>query len=232
MRSARSRPRRLVAALGAAHERLELGPRLGVGVLGEQLAGGGDGIAHAAHSKAGLGSGMLADARSLALLLPRRARPRSIRPWPTRFARLALACVHQEYPNKIAHVMGSRRRRAPAARADAGLLRLLRLALVGARPLAARAGRAALPEAPFAAEARAALGAQPHRRRTSPPRCATSRAKGRVSFERPYGLAWLLQLARRAARVGRRRRRAAWAAALAPLERASAAQRSATGCRS
>ena len=47
MRSARSRPRRLVPALGAAHEGLELGAGLGVGVLGQERAGGGEGVAHA-----------------------------------------------------------------------------------------------------------------------------------------------------------------------------------------
>ena len=58
-----------------------------------------------------------------------------------RFAALALDCVHKEYPNKIAHVHDRRPGRASAARTDAGLLRLLRLALVGARPLAAGAAR-------------------------------------------------------------------------------------------
>ena len=131
------RPRRLVPALGAAHERLELGARLGVGVLGQELAGGGDGVAHAAHSTAGLRSGMLATALLPALLA---AAPAPVDPaLAERFARLALACVHQEYPNKIAHVMSRRRGRAPPAGADAGLLRLLRLALLGPRPLAARA---------------------------------------------------------------------------------------------
>ena len=42
-----------------------------------------------------------------------------------RFARLALDCVHLEYPNKIAQVHAVRRGRAAAARADARVLRLL-----------------------------------------------------------------------------------------------------------
>src|SRR5512147_3064552 len=74
-----------------------------------------------------------------------------------RFARLALACVHQEYPNKIAHVMNSD--------ADARPPRELTPAFYGCYDwhscvhghwLLARLARM-LPQAPFAAEARAAL---------------------------------------------------------------------------
>ncbi|HEX9186257.1 MAG TPA: DUF2891 domain-containing protein, partial [Vicinamibacteria bacterium] len=46
---------------------------------------------------------------------------------------------------------------------------------------------------------------------------------GRASFERPYGLAWLLQLAAELREWGSPEARA-WAEALAPLERASAAR--------
>src|SRR5438067_8904167 len=70
-----------------------------------------------------------------------------------RFAALALKCLHQQYPNHISHTLGGDAdARAPreltpafygcsasAARADAGLLRLLRLALGGACSLAAGA---------------------------------------------------------------------------------------------
>ena len=80
-----------------------------------------------------------------------------------------------------------------------------------------------LPEAPFAAERAPALAPQPDAPTTSPPRCATSRGKGRVSFERPYGLAWLLQLAAELREWGTPEARE-WAAALAPLERAAAAR--------
>ena len=75
-----------------------------------------------------------------------------------RFARLALACVHQEYPNKIAHVMSSD--------ADALPPRSLTPAFFGCYDwhssvhghwLLARVARL-LPEAPFAAPAREALG--------------------------------------------------------------------------
>src|SRR5512141_2712296 len=75
-----------------------------------------------------------------------------------RFARLALACVHQEYPNKIAHVMNSD--------ADARPPRELTPAFYGCFDwhscvhghwLLARVARL-LPGTPLAAEARGALG--------------------------------------------------------------------------
>src|ERR671938_1666122 len=74
-----------------------------------------------------------------------------------RFANLALACVHKEYPNKISHSMNSD--------ADVGPPRKLTPAFYGCYDwhssvhghwLLARLSRL-FPEAPFAAEARAAL---------------------------------------------------------------------------
>jgi hypothetical protein len=110
-----------------------------------------------------------------------------------RFAMLALACLHQEYPNKIAHVLNGD--------ADARPPRELTPAFYGCYDwhssvhghwLLARLARLH-PEAPFAAPARAALA-----RSLTPPNIAGEvaylKGKGRVSFERPYGLAWLLQL--------------------------------------
>jgi len=44
-----------------------------------------------------------------------------------RFANLALACVHKEYPNKLAPQPEQRRGCGSAAKADARVLRLLRL---------------------------------------------------------------------------------------------------------
>jgi hypothetical protein len=136
-----------------------------------------------------------------------------------RFARLALACVHQEYPNKIAHVMGSD--------ADARPPRELTPAFCGCYDwhssvhghwLLARVARL-LPEAPLAAEARRALA-----RSLTPDNLAAEvrylEGKGRVSFERPYGLAWLLQLGAELREWGSPEARG-WAAALAPLEKAS-----------
>lgn len=110
-----------------------------------------------------------------------------------RFADLALACVHQEYPNKIAHVLSSD--------ADVRPPRELTPAFFGCYDwhsavhghwLLARLARL-LPDAPLAAPARAALA-----RSLTPANVAGEVAyvtgEGRVSFERPYGLAWLLQL--------------------------------------
>ncbi len=111
-----------------------------------------------------------------------------------RFARLALDCVHKEYPNKLSHVL--------ASDADARPPRELTPAFFGCFDwhssvhghwLLARVART-FPKAPFAAEARAALA-----RSLTPANVAAEVAylagPGRASFERPYGLAWLLQLA-------------------------------------
>ena len=139
-----------------------------------------------------------------------------------RFARLALDCVHREYPNKIAHVM--------AGDGDARPPRELTPAFYGCFDwhssvhghwLLARLART-FPAAPFAAPARAALA-----RSLTPENVAGEvrylGGEGRASFERPYGLAWLLRLAAelRAWDDADARR---WAAALAPLE-AEAADR-------
>src|SRR5829696_7700662 len=108
-----------------------------------------------------------------------------------RFANLALACVHQEYPNKLAHVLQSDKDALPP--------RVLTPAFYGCYDwhssvhghwLLARLSR----DAPFAARARAALA-----RSITPDTIAAEVAylngAGRASFERPYGLAWLLQIA-------------------------------------
>ena len=110
-----------------------------------------------------------------------------------RFARLALACVHKEYPNKISHSLNSD--------ADVAPPRKLTPAFYGCYDwhssvhghwLLARLART-FPDAPFAAEARAAL-----QQSLTPEHIAQEvaylKADGRASFERPYGLAWLLQL--------------------------------------
>jgi hypothetical protein len=110
-----------------------------------------------------------------------------------RFANLALACVHKEYPNKIAHNM--------ASDADAKPPRELTPAFYGCYDwhssvhghwLLARLARLA-PDAPFAAKARAAHE-QSITRESIAAEVAYINGPGRASFERPYGLAWLLQL--------------------------------------
>lgn len=110
-----------------------------------------------------------------------------------RFASLALACVHKEYPNKIAHVLNSD--------ADVKPPRELTPAFYGCYDwhssvhghwLLARLARL-FPDAPFAAQARAALD-----KSLTPANIAAEvkylEGAGRATFERPYGLAWLAQL--------------------------------------
>jgi hypothetical protein len=134
-----------------------------------------------------------------------------------RFAALALDCVQQEYPNKIAHVLTSD--------ADVQPPRALTPAFYGCYDwhsavhgcwLLARLARL-YPDAAFAPRARAALAAI-----LTPDRIAAEvrylEGQGRVSFERPYGLAWLLQLHAELAEWDDPEARE-WAAALAPLAR-------------
>ena len=110
-----------------------------------------------------------------------------------RFAKLALACARKEYPNKISHVLNSDADVAPPRKLTPAfcgcydwhssvhghwlLMRLLRT----------------FPDASFAKPARDALKnsltAENLKREA-----AYLRAEGRASFERPYGLVWLLQL--------------------------------------
>src|SRR5215469_8954664 len=133
-----------------------------------------------------------------------------------RFAALALKCLHQEYPNHISHTLNSVADARPPHELTPAfygcldwhsdvhghwlLVRLLRL----------------FPDAPFASQARAKLA-----RSFTPENIAAEtqylRANGRASFERPYGLSWLLRLAAELRQWddpdGRR-----WSATLAPLE--------------
>ena len=110
-----------------------------------------------------------------------------------RFANLALACVHKEYPNKISHSLNSD--------ADVAPPRKLTPAFYGCYDwhssvhghwLLARLART-FPDAPFTPRAREALK-QSLTAENIAQEAAYLRADGRSSFERPYGLAWLLQL--------------------------------------
>lgn len=110
-----------------------------------------------------------------------------------RFAKLALACVRKEYPNKISHVLNSDADVAPPRKLTPAfcgcydwhssvhghwlLVRLLRT----------------FPEASFGKAARDALK-ESLTAENLKNEAAYLRAEGRASFERPYGLAWLLQL--------------------------------------
>ena len=137
-----------------------------------------------------------------------------------RFARLALDCVHREYPNKIAHVLNSDR--------DAQTPRKLTPIFYGCFDwhsavhghwLLVRLCRV-YPEASFVPEARAALEES-----FTPEKAAREmeylNGAGRSSFERPYGLAWLLQLCAELHEWDDPQAQR-WSAALEPLEKAAA----------
>jgi len=111
-----------------------------------------------------------------------------------RFAKLALACVHKEYPNKIGHVLNSD--------ADVKAPRELTPAFYGCYDwhssvhghwLLARLLRTD-PQAPFAREAWPAL-----ERSLTPENIRREvvylKHEGNASFERPYGLSWLMTVA-------------------------------------
>src|SRR5438270_4341101 len=109
-----------------------------------------------------------------------------------RFATLALACVHKEYPNKISHVLNSD--------ADVAPPRKLTPAFCGCYDwhssvhghwLLVRLIRT-FPDAPFASAARDALK-QSLTAENLKQEAAYIKGEGRSSFERPYGLSWLLQ---------------------------------------
>ena len=131
-------------------------------------------------------------------------------------AALALACVHQEYPNKIAHTL--------ASDADARPPRALTPIFYGCFDwhsaahghwLLARVARL-YPGTPLAARAEAAL-ARSITASAVAGELAYLKAPGRQEFERPYGLAWLLQLSQELREWDSPQARA-WAEALAPLE--------------
>jgi len=62
-----------------------------------------------------------------------------------RFANLALACVHKEYPNKISHNLNSDADVAPPRKLTPAFYGCYELAFVRARALAADASRAHVP---------------------------------------------------------------------------------------
>jgi hypothetical protein len=139
-----------------------------------------------------------------------------------RFAGLALACVHKEYPNKLSHVLnGDADVRPPRDLTPAFFGCYDWHSAVHGHWLLARLARLA-PDSAWAGPARAALA-----RSLSPANVAAEVSyldgKGRASFERPYGLAWLLQLAAELREWDSAEPRA-WALALAPLERTAAAK--------
>ncbi|MCX4245347.1 DUF2891 domain-containing protein [Paraliomyxa miuraensis] len=137
-----------------------------------------------------------------------------------RFAAMALACVHREYPNKLAHVL--------AGPDDVGTPRQLTPVFYGCFDwhsavhghwLLVRLARR-FPTTPLAAKARDALG------RSFAPEAIAAEVRyldraDHTGFERPYGLAWLLQLAAELRGWDDPDARR-WSQSLAPLERVAA----------
>jgi hypothetical protein len=170
--------------------------------------------------RAGCGALLLA-----ALLLPARnvAASEPLDPAAAqRFATLALTCVHKEYPNKIAHVL--------SGDADVQPPRSLTPAFYGcydwhsavhAHWLLARIARR-FPGSETANAARAALAVSLTPENIGP-EVDYMRGQGRTSFERPYGLAWLLALAAELRSWNDPQART-WVAALSPLEAEAAAR--------
>jgi len=139
-----------------------------------------------------------------------------------RFAALALKCLHQEYPNHISHTLNSAADARPPHELTPAfygcldwhsdvhghwlLVRLLRL----------------FPNAPFAAQARAAVGQSLTDANISG-EVAYLKGAGRASFERPYGMAWLLELSAELRRWDDPDAQR-WSQVLAPLETEAAAR--------
>ena len=132
------------------------------------------------------------------------------------FARLALECVHREYPNKISHVLNDDGDVRPPHELTPAFYGCFDWhSSVHGHWLLARLARL-YPDADFARAARAAL-----RRSLTTDHIAAEvsyfRAPGRAGFERPYGLAWLLPLAAELREWDDPEARQ-WQMALAPLE--------------
>ena len=136
-----------------------------------------------------------------------------------RFAKLALDCVHRQYPTKIAHLLNSA--------ADAKTARELTPAFYGCFDwhsavhghwLLARLAHQ-FPKSEFTPSIKAALS-QSLTKENLANEAAYMTAPGRAGFERPYGLAWLLQLASELRHWDDARE---WSRHLEPLETASIA---------
>jgi len=137
-----------------------------------------------------------------------------------RFAELALTCVHREYPNKISHVLNSAEDARPPRELTPVFCGCFDWhSAVHGHWLLVRLCRT-YPQAPFVAQARAALAES-----FTPDKVAVEVAyingPGRSTFERPYGLAWLLQLGAELHEWDDPQARQ-WAATLEPLEQEAA----------
>ncbi len=110
-----------------------------------------------------------------------------------KFALLALECVHKEYPNKIGHVLQSDKDVLPPRKLTPSFYGCFDWhSAVHGHWLLVRITRL-FPTAPFVQNAKKALALS-----LTPDNIAAEvdylEGEGRKSFERPYGLAWLLQL--------------------------------------
>jgi hypothetical protein len=136
-----------------------------------------------------------------------------------RFADLALACVHREYPTKIGHLLNSDRDVKPARELTPAFYGCFDWhSSVHAHWLLARLARS-FPDEAFAGRAKQAL-AKSLTAANLRVEAEYLGGEGRGSFERPYGLAWLLQLAAEL-REWKEPEARQWAANLAPLEKAA-----------
>ena len=110
------------------------------------------------------------------------------------FAGLALQCIHQEYPNKIGHVMQSDEDVAPPRELTPAFYGCFDWhSSVHGHWLLVRLAKL-YPDAEFAAAARAGLAESLTKERLAGD-AAYLAGEGRGSYERPYGIAWLLCLA-------------------------------------
>ncbi|HEY3176743.1 MAG TPA: DUF2891 domain-containing protein [Candidatus Polarisedimenticolia bacterium] len=150
------------------------------------------------------------------VVAPARAASGLDAPAAGRFAKLALECVGREYPNKIAHVLnGDADVRPPRELTPAFFGCYDWHSSVHGHWLLARLART-FPQAPLASPALEALSLSLTARKID----AEARymmGAGRTSFERPYGLAWLLQLCAELREWNDERARR-WSAILRPLE--------------
>ena len=111
-----------------------------------------------------------------------------------RFAGLALECVHQEYPNKIAHVLQSDEDVAPPRELTPAFYGCFDWhSSVHGHWLLTRLSKL-YPDAEFTVAAKAGLGRSLSKEKLAGD-AAYLAGEGRASYERPYGLAWLLCLA-------------------------------------
>ena len=110
-----------------------------------------------------------------------------------RFANLALACVHKEYPNHISHTLSSDSDVAPPRKLTPAFYGCYDWhSSVHGHWLLVRLVRT-FPDASFVGAALDALR-QSLTAENLAQEAVYLRGAGRASFERPYGLAWLLQL--------------------------------------